>query len=385
MNSSPLGDIVEIRGGGTPDKKVSEYWGGEIPWASVKDFKSAELGKTVDSITAAGVANSATQVIPAGNIIVPTRMAVGKAAINTIDLAINQDLKALIPSKHVDRQYLLHALLANSRKLEDQATGATVKGIKLDVLRRLEIPLPPLEEQKRIAGILDQADALRRLRTHALDKLNTLGQAIFHEMFGEGLKAALWPTKQLSEVVRDGTVVTYGIVQAGEEFPGGVPYIRTGDISGGKISTTGLRHTDPEIAAKFTRSRVEAGEIVMSIRATVGTTAIVPTELDGANLTQGTARIAPGDETTVEYLNSFLHFPAVQGWIQKQVKGATFREITLTRLRELPVSIPPLTEQRAFSERLKSLHKQIVLAEESALKQRALFASIQDRAFRGEL
>lgn len=178
MNGVCLGEIVEIKGGGTPDKSIEEYWGGDIPWASVKDFKDTTISRTKDFITAAGVANSATQIIPAGNIIVPTRMAVGKAAINEIDLSINQDLKAILPSKRVERQYLLHALLANAKTLEDQATGATVKGITLDTLRTLRIPLPPLEEQRRIAGILDQADALRRLRTRALDRLNTLGQAI---------------------------------------------------------------------------------------------------------------------------------------------------------------------------------------------------------------
>src|ERR1700733_783799 len=96
-----LGDIVAVKGGGTPDKSVPAYWGGDIPWASVKDFKSTEINDTVDRITELGVANSATTIIPAGAILVPTRMAVGKVAITTIPLAINQDLKALIPDPKV--------------------------------------------------------------------------------------------------------------------------------------------------------------------------------------------------------------------------------------------------------------------------------------------
>ncbi|HEY9685574.1 MAG TPA: restriction endonuclease subunit S, partial [Coleofasciculaceae cyanobacterium] len=184
MNCVTLGEIVEIKGGGTPDKSVEQYWNGSIPWASVKDFKSTELSETSDYISELGLQNSASNLIPAGTIIVPTRMAVGKAAINTIDLAINQDLKALFPKQNVFIRYLLHVLLANSIKLERQASGATVKGITLDVLRSLEIPLPPLDEQKRIAAILDQADALRKARRRAIERLNDLSQSIFYEMFG---------------------------------------------------------------------------------------------------------------------------------------------------------------------------------------------------------
>jgi type I restriction enzyme S subunit len=142
-------------------------------------------------------------------------------------------------------------------------------------------------------------------------------------------------------LVPKGTIVTYGIVQAGEEYTGGIPYIRTGDIVGGEIAKSGLRHTDPTIAARFERSRVEAGHIVMSIRATVGTTAVVPPDLDGANLTQGTARISPGDSVDGLFLLSFLRTSGTQHWISLQIKGATFREITLTRLRELPVVVRP--------------------------------------------
>ena len=150
-----------------------------------------------------------------------------------------------------------------------------------------------------------------------------------------------------------GTDVTYGIVQAGEEFPGGIPYIRTGDIVDGEIDVSALRHTDPAIASRFIRSTVRTGEIIMSIRATVGTTAVVPTCLDGANLTQGTARVAPGKNVNGVYLLQYLRMPSTQAWIQRQVKGATFREITLARLRELPVLIPPMAIQEKFADKAK--------------------------------
>ena len=385
MKYALLGEIATIKGGGTPDKSVPEYWNGGIPWASVKDLKSDEISQTTDNVSALGVASSATQIIPAGSIIVPTRMAVGKVAINSGDVAINQDLKAIFPNPDIHTKYLFYAIKNKERQLISQATGATVKGIKVDVLRNLQIPLPPMPEQKRIAAILDQAADLVRLRKEALEKLDMLGHAIFHKMFiaDQGLT----PSEMipLSEVVKSGTIVTYGIVQAGIEIPGGIPYIRTSDLKGGVISMNNLRHTTPEIASKFARSRVEEGDIVMSIRATVGTTAIVPRELHGANLTQGTARIAIGNKATSNYLNAYLNSNRAQAWIQRQVKGATFREITLTRLREMPILLPSIEEQNLFSNKIEKICG-IKLDAELALDHAVdLMNSLQQRAFKGAL
>ena len=92
----PLGDCISLFGGGTPSKDKPEYWNGDIPWASVKDLKTMSLNATQDSISALGLANSASKIVKADSIIIATRMAVGRVAITEIDVAINQDLRALI-------------------------------------------------------------------------------------------------------------------------------------------------------------------------------------------------------------------------------------------------------------------------------------------------
>jgi type I restriction enzyme, S subunit len=248
-------------------------------------------------------------------------------------------------------------------------------------LKEMLVPKPPLDEQRHIATILDHADRLRSRVGQALAYVDELTASIFNDMFAEGR----WASVPLAEAVREGTLVTYGIVQAGDEFRNGVPYIRTGDIVAGQIRTANLRRADPQIAARFERSTVRTGDIVMSIRATVGTTAIVPTEIDGANLTQGTARIAPSDRVLGPYLLECLRSAPVQRWIQAQVKGATFREITLGRLRELLVPVPPIDLQQEFASRVTAVESQraALLAQKSACD--ALFVSLQFHAFRGEL
>jgi len=289
----------------------------------------------------------------------------------------------------LDPRYLVY-FLRQERIRKDGArkmTGsAGQRRVPEHFLANLKVPLPPLPEQRRIAGILDKADALRAKRRTALAQLDTLTQSIFLDMFGDtATNPKGWPVVELRSVVREGTIVTYGIVQAGDEFPGGVPYIRTGDIVDGQISVRGLRHTAPEIAARFRRSRVEAGDIVMSIRATVGTTAEVPRELDGANLTQGTARIAPGEQIVGRYLLNYLRAPGTQKWIERQIKGATFREITLARLRELPVWIPPMSLQQEFAARATHVARLKRSQARCMGTLDALFGTLQQAAFQGGL
>lgn len=292
-----------------------------------------------------------------------------------------------IPER-LDSGFLFHWVKTGVfvQRMIDVATGANYPAVSDANVKASTIPLPPLTEQKRIAGILDAADALRVKRRAALAELDTLLQSTFLDMFGDPVTNPMgWEVKELADVVQSGTIVTYGIVQAGDEFPDGVPYIRTGDIVDGEIDTTGLRHTNPSIAAKFERSRVRTGEIVMSIRATVGTTGLVPPELDGANLTQGTARISPGDETQPHFLLHFIRTQGCQSWIQNQIKGATFREITLKRLRQMPVLVPPLNIQCHFTAVVESTERQKTRMRTHLAELESLFASLQSKAFNGEL
>ena len=281
--------------------------------------------------------------------------------------------------------YLYRFLSQYIRVLRRRSIGGVIKYIKLGHLSDAEIPLPPLLEQKRIAAILDKADEIRRKREEALRLSDEFLRSVFLDMFGDPvINRRNWASVPLREAVRKGADVTYGIVQAGPECEGGVPYIRTGDIKNGEIVVEGLRHTSPEIAAKFKRSEVESGDIVMSIRATVGTTAVVPEELAGANLTQGTAVIRPG-EAKLHYLLHYLRSTGAQTLIRRQVKGATFREITLTRLREIPVLLPPSDTQDEFG-RICAKHSGLLKKLcDSRDEADSLFRSLQQRAFKGEL
>ncbi|MBT9313207.1 restriction endonuclease subunit S [Leptothoe kymatousa] len=143
-----IGDLVlTITGGGTPSKSNPAYWGGDIPWASVKDLRDEKyLKETEDFITRDGLLNSSTNLIPPGRVIVSTRMGLGKIVINEIETTINQDLKALELPVEVDSDFFY--ILYRTRIIK--GTGTTVSGIKQRQLMALPAALPSIEEQKQI-------------------------------------------------------------------------------------------------------------------------------------------------------------------------------------------------------------------------------------------
>lgn len=178
---SRLGELlISITGGGTPSKNNPSYWNGDIPWASVKDLKDSRyLEKTQDFITIDGLNNSSSNLIAKNSVIVCTRMGLGKIAINTLDVAINQDLKALQLFEEIEKDYFYIFY----KTLEISGSGMTVSGIKQSELLNFIVPLPPLEEQKRIVKKVDElmtlVDRLEHAQTEKARTRSKLSKASF--------------------------------------------------------------------------------------------------------------------------------------------------------------------------------------------------------------
>ena len=155
-----LGDCFnKVVGGGTPSRSVPEYWNGNIPWATVKDFASFNPKFTQENITSLGLHNSASHLIPKETPITSTRMGLGKIMIYSVDVAINQDMKALFISEDYEKNYIIQWFVFSQEKIELMGTGSTVKGIRLEQLNDIEIHLPRTKyEQTEIAQVLTDMD-----------------------------------------------------------------------------------------------------------------------------------------------------------------------------------------------------------------------------------
>lgn len=375
----PLGDAVTFKGGGTPSRRKAEYWGGAIPWATVKDFVSGNiLGSTQESITEAGLHGSATNVVPAGTVIMPTRMALGKAAIAEVDMAINQDLKALIPTSDIEPRYLLWFLLANSTRIAAMGKGATVKGVTLDQLGSLAIPLPRPSEQRRIAAILDKADTLRAKRREAITKLDQLLQSVFVDIFGDpATNPKGWRISTIGEECHVGSGSTPSRKNKAN-FEGSIPWVRSTDVRWGKIVTTD-EHVSLE-AQKAARLRLyPIGTIIVALYGqgkTRGKCAVLGMP---ATINQACAAISPSHNVDPMFLFHYLRLSYSR--LRAESRGGNQENLNLGILKSFPLIVPPFALQKRFAAYVEASSVQNDALHVGATALDSLFDSIQQRSF----
>ena len=352
MRVEKLGNLVSITGGGTPDRSNESFWDGNVPWVTVKDFKSLEISEASEHITAAGLKGSASNLIPAGAIIVPTRMALGKAAINTKPVAINQDLKALQiqDSSVVDRDYLFRFLLSKSAFLESQGKGATVKGITLDVLRGLEIPLPPRKEQQRIAAILDKADSLRRKRQEAIRLSDEFLRSAYLDLAKKHPDRASVESvlANIPNAARTGPFGSQMLVSEFTEI--GIPVLGIDNVVSNTFTWGARRFVSPEKYLELERYTVRPGDVLVTIMGTTGRVAVAPDDLPLCISTKHLCTLSLDQQKMRPfYLWAGLRWdPEVRAQTQRESKGAIMEGWNMGIVKGLMVSKPPLDAQLKF-------------------------------------
>ncbi|MBK5926870.1 restriction endonuclease subunit S [Rhodobaculum claviforme] len=298
------------------------------------------------------------------------------------------DILPVLPGCKLHRNYLAHFLrqpevvaLASQR-----ATGANLPRLSPKALASFDIPLPPLEEQRRIAAILDQADALRRLRARALTRLDALGQAIFQEMFGDPfLNTRQWPRQAIGELC---SRVSVGVVvkPASHYQDNGVPAIRGTNIKSDGIDLSDLVHfSEAANAGPLKKSRVWEGDVIAVRSGRPGLSAVVPPELDGANCIDILIASPKRDQLLPEFLRDFMNSSGGRGIVLSESRGQVQQHLNVKSLSEAMIIVPPLQMQQKYLERCRTLRERRTIAVRAAATLDSLFASLQHRAFRGEL
>ncbi|RTR12758.1 restriction endonuclease subunit S [Azospirillum griseum] len=308
-------------------------------------------------------------------------------------MATNQGFKSMVPGPKLDASFLYWWLKCHRAQLEQLGNGATFKEVSKAVVERIEIPLPPLEEQKRIAAILDQADDLRRKRQRALDRLNQLGQAIFVEMFGD-------PTEDRysSKVTSIGSAQDAGIIVAiqdgnhGEKHPKvsdfvseGIPFIMANCMLDGELKLENSYKLDPIWRKKLRVGFARPLDVLISHKGTIGQTAVVSEDVDQLILSPQVTYYRPSRSLDSYFLQSYFESLPFQRAIKNNSFQSTRAYIGITRQRELPILIPALEEQIKFRTRVLKIREIRAKALAAASAQLSLFNSLQARAFNGEL
>jgi type I restriction enzyme S subunit len=287
----------------------------------------------------------------------------------------------------VIRDYLYYFLrqprmvaLANAR-----TAGANLPRLSPSDLAAFPIDYPgSTEEQRRIADILDRADALRRKQTDAIRLVNELAPSVFYEMFGDPrTNPKHWSRKPLSQVVDQNRPITYGILKPGDYVEDGIPMLRIQDIQGYRVATSSLHRVSPELSKQYKRTILRGDEIVISLVGTVGLVACVPDTLCGANVHRNLGVIVPGRAIRRDYL--FWMLRANPSLIRSAMKGGVQSLLNLGDLEALTIPVPPCQLQDEFVVKSTQITEVGTRIANAAAETNTLFSSLLQQAFRGKL
>jgi type I restriction enzyme S subunit len=405
-----LGSLAaKVMGGGTPSTKEAAYWDGDIPWTTSAVIGEGDIfvAKHQRCITRKGLEESATQLVPKGSVLIGTRVGVGKAAVTTYDIAISQDLTALVPRPEVSAEFL--ALALKCRQLaawfEENKRGTTIKGVSRNDVIRLMIPLPPLAEQRAIAEVLRTVQrakeatdkiiaATRRLKVSLMQHLFTYGPVPFNQADQVPLQEtevgelpAYWAFGRVGELVevRGGKRLPKGWSFAESTTP--FPYIRVVDFRNGTVDRRDVRFLREEDHRVIARYVIRSEDVYISIAGTIGLVGSVPPELEGANLTENAARlvITARDRALRDYLVAYLASGRGQREIEVRTTKTSQPKLALARIRDIPIPLPPVEEQRRIAAQLMGVDEKLAAEEKRREALDALFKSLLHHLMTGKL
>ena len=298
---------------------------------------------------------------------------------------VNQHIFRVVPDHgRIDPRYLKHMLSDALVQMEQHLHGATMKHVNRGEFLATTIPLPPLAEQKRIAGILDAADALRAKRREALAQLDTLLQCTFLNMFGDPLTNPMgWGVVAFESIgnSRLGKMLDKGKEVGDCQFP----YLANTNVQWGRFDLAALRTMD------FSESdceefKLEHGDLLICEGGEVGRTAIWHGAHDRIYFQKALHRVRLDPTVAVpEYVFQFMWFMAKNGGFRDLTTSATIAHLTGVKLKRLPCPRPPLELQHRFAAIVHSVEQQKTGQRAHLAELDTLFASLQSRAFRGEL
>jgi type I restriction enzyme S subunit len=352
MNSLevPLAEICEVNIGRTPSRSNSRYWsGGSEPWVMISDLTEDDpLQSTAEQITRSAVSECGCKLVPAGTVLLSFKLSVGKVSIAGIPVYTNEAIAALPirDRRMVDLRYLYHAL--KRYRWDRVQTDRAAKGLTLNKakLETLPIPIPgTIDDQRRIAAILDKTDAICRKRQQVVKLADDFLRSVFLDMFGDPVvNPKQWPTKPLVEL---------GVLARGKSkhrprndprlLGGPYPLIQTGDVrnSGDFIYQYKQTYSDFGLAQSLLWP---AGTLCITIAANIADTAILTFD---ACFPDSVVGFTPYEEVASEYVHYWLK--GYQKVLQALAPESAQKNINLEILEALPVPHPSIDLQQRFS------------------------------------
>ena len=307
---------------------------------------------------------------------VGTRVGVGKVAINTMSMSTSQDIISLldIDESMWSKAFLCKFLQAKGTFLNAQARGATIKGIKIDVLSELELPKIPIEEQQHISQIIDKVKTTIAIRQRQLQKLDELVKARFVEMFSSCQHIA--SMNELCSIITDGTH------QPPKFQDNGIPFIFVSNLVNNTVTYNAEKFISEETYGElYKRTPIEIGDLLLSTVGSYGHVAVV-VEDKKFLFQRHIAYLKPKHEIVNSfYLHAALLSPDSQRQIEEKVKGIAQKTLNLSEIKTILIPLPSIEEQKNFEVFVKQVDKSKVAVQKALDEAQLLFDSLMQKYF----
>ena len=391
-----LEDVFDVARGGSPrpiDSFITDDPDG-VNWIMIGDATegSKYISSTKKRIIKEGVKKS--RMVSAGDFLLTNSMSFGKPYILKTSGCIHDGWLVLSPRHDQIHSDFFYHLLGSDvvySKFKKLAAGAVVKNLNSELVRGVQIPLPPLAEQMRIAAILDKADSIRRKLQQSLRLSDDFLRSVFLDMFGDP-EGQGWESTTVEELAsaKKGSIRTgpFGSQLLHSEFVDeGVAVLGIDNAVRNKFAWGQPRFITEEKYEDLKRYTVHPGDVLITIMGTCGRCAIVPQDIPKAINTKHLCCITLNPKKCLpEFLHSyFLLHPMAKSYLGQSAKGAIMDGLNGGLIKSLPVPIVPIALQREYAQLVKNRTKLVDRLTIQAAESEALFSSLQQRAFRGEL
>jgi type I restriction enzyme S subunit len=373
-----LADVCDIIAGQSPPSSTYNQEGNGVPFFQGK----ADFGKTYPTVRY--WCNSPKKMSKPDDILFSVRAPVGPTNINNINACIGRGLAA-IRCNNIERNYLLHYLRGNEDKIASLGSGSTFKAITIGTLKELKIPLPPLDQQKKIAAILDAADTYRQKTKALITKYDELTQSLFLDMFGDPFSGDVTPLK-------DNISIVGGFAFKSRDFVNkGIPLIKIGTVNKGYFEIDNFSHLPVSFLPSHSKWIVKHGDILVSLTGTVGkddygNVEKATEEYENYFLNQRVAKLEPSNHV---YLKEFIFGMFSNNKTKKELtkisRGVRQANISNKDIENLKMITPLIKDQKKYISAIATIEAQKTQAQASLVQAEDLFNSLLQKAFKGEL
>lgn len=362
--------------GGTPNSSNEDYWGGQIPWTTAAVVEGPQFDGEKDFITQEGLENSSASLVPAGSILFGTRVNVANVGRTTKEIAISQDLTGIIlDESKVDPEFVVWHLLLNQAKIRDRySQGSTIQGMLTDDLKSLPLLSPPLSEQHRIANILSTVEEQIQQTDEIIENLKELKNGLIQDLFQQGTQGEERAAKEIGPITYNipksweiipaekvCSTITVGIVSGATDHyvEDGVPFVRSKNIEVNRMNDADLKYIDREFHENNLNSELHSGDILTQRTGqNGGMTAVVPDRYEGANCFSMLIS-RTNDRINEHFYAYYLNSQYSKKFVESRKGGGVQKNLNAKFLRQLPVFLPPIDEQKSIVEILSKVDQKI--------------------------